>query len=519
MNKIEQSLTVEIATGVVPGWKGDALIIGVYEGGEAQAALSLCGKVVIHEVQQRLAEKWLRGSLGESIAFPTPANSGLLVSRIVLLGMGKKESLTTESFRALGGHITTLCHKSGITSCHLLITLDTYHKPKQKRTRIPVVEAVAEGAWLADYRFDHFKSKAVEESKEAFKDHPFKRLFLAVQATEAAEEKKRLLAMKWVTRGVILARNLGNQPANLLNPETLAQEAQQLAERLPHIKTTVHNEKILAKKGMNGILAVGSGSHTPPRLIVMEYRQGGDRPVLAVIGKGITFDSGGLSLKSGEGMVDMKFDMCGAAAVFGLMQMVAEMALPINVVGVVPTAENMPSATAQRPGDVIKTAKGIFVEVVNTDAEGRLILADALHYAASFKPAVLIDLATLTGACAVALGGQASGLMSNNDPLRRQLEKAGERSGERLWPLPLFAEYQEQIKSTVADIKNVGGREAGAITAACFLSRFVESNQPWAHVDIAGTAYDMSGSRPHVPKGAAGVGVRFLYRFIQAHWM
>lgn len=522
MNKTEQSLTVEIATGMVPSWKGDALIIGVYEDGEAQPALLLCGKKVEEEVQKRLSEKWLRGTLGESIAFPTPTNSGLLVSRIILLGMGKKERIKTETFRLLGGHITTLCNKSGITTCHLLITLDTHYKPKKRDQQMPVLEALAEGAWLADYRFDQFKSKVAKESKESQEPpdaHPFKRLFLGVHREQVTLEKKRLVAVGCLTRGVMLARTLSNLPANLLNPEGLAQEARALSQRLPTIKTTVYTEKMLARKGMNGILAVGSGSRTPPRLIIMEHRQGGDRPVLAVIGKGITFDSGGISLKPGSGMEDMKFDMCGAAAIFGFMQVVAEMALPINVVGIVPAAENMPSATAQRPGDIIKTAKGIFVEVINTDAEGRLILADALHHAASFKPAAMIDLATLTGACMVALGTQASGLMGNDKSLLRQLKKAGEASGDRLWPLPMFAEYQEQIKSTVADIKNVGGRDAGTITAACFLSRFVEPTQPWAHIDIAGTAYDMSGSRSYVPKGASGVGVRLLYRFVQTHWV
>ncbi|MEO5339114.1 MAG: leucyl aminopeptidase [Magnetococcus sp. MYC-9] len=515
----EQTLKIGIASGVVPAWKGDALIIGVYEGGEPQAALPLCGKKVENEVRQRLAEKWIRGGLGESVAFPTPANSGLLVSRIILLGMGKKESLTAENFRALGGHITALCNKSGIGSCHVLLSLDPHHKPKGKHGQIPVLESLAVGAWLSSYRFDPFKSKVAKEGKEPQEEHPFKQLFFGVHGDQSAQEKKRLSVAERLTRGVTLARNLGNQPANLLNPESLAQQARQLAGRLPHIKTTVLSDKMLARKGMNAILAVGSGSRTPPCLITMEYRQGGDRPLLAVVGKGITFDSGGLSIKSGDGMADMKFDMCGAAAVFGLMQVVAELELPVNLIGVVPVAENMPSSTAQRPGDIIKTAKGIFVEVINTDAEGRLILADALHHAASFKPAAIIDLATLTGACAVALGSQASGLLGNNEPLIRQLKKAGECSGERVWQLPLYAEYQEQIKSTVADIKNVGGREAGTITAACFLSRFVDEKQPWAHLDIAGTAYDGSGGRPYVPKGAVGVGVRLLFQFIQDHWL
>ncbi|MBF0161783.1 MAG: leucyl aminopeptidase [Magnetococcales bacterium] len=529
MNPTEHALKITVATGAVSTWKSDALIVGVYEGGEAQAALSLCGEELAQEVQQRLQEKWIKGGLGESILFRTPANSGLQMPRIVLLGLGKKESLTNESFRALGGHIHALCNKSNIATCHVLLSLDTYQASKKQSAKRPakqrpiaVLESLAEGAWLSSYRFEHFKSKENKEGKEPKEpkeEHPFKQLVLGLSGEETAQEKKRLLSVEQLTRGVAFARNLGNQPPNLLNPETLAQQARQLAERLPAIKTTIYAERMLVRKGMNGILAVGGGSRTPPCLITLEYRHGGDRPLLAVVGKGITFDSGGLNIKSGEGMAEMKYDMCGAAAVFGFVQAVAEMELPINLVGVVPAAENMPSATAQRPGDIIKTAKGLFVEVLNTDAEGRLILADALHHASSFKPAAIIDLATLTGACVVALGSQASGLMGNNPPLLRQLEKAGERSGDRLWQLPMFPEYQEQIKSTVADIKNVGGKGAGTITAACFLSRFVEENQAWAHIDIAGTAYDTGSSQPHMPKGAVGVGVRLLYHFVQKNWL
>ncbi|WP_130471675.1 leucyl aminopeptidase [Candidatus Magnetaquicoccus inordinatus] len=517
MDKNGQALQIGVMSGTHSSWKGDALVIGVYEGGEPQPALIHCGKKVESEVRKRLAEGWLRGALGESVLLVPPAGSGLAASRLLLLGMGKKESLNTESFRTLGGHLTQLCHKMRIAECTTLLSLDSHHKAKNKRQQIPVAEALAEGAWMGNYRFESYKSK--ESKKEEREEYPFKQLYLLVAGERLAAEKRRLTEVEAIARGVVLARDLANQPGNVLNPEGLAEQARQLAGRFPAIKTTVYSERMLARKGMQGILAVGSGSQSPPRLITMEYRKGGDRPLLAVVGKGITFDSGGISLKPGEGMGEMKFDMCGGAAVFGLLQAVAELSLPINLLGVVPAAENMPSGTAQRPGDVIRMAKGVTVEVLNTDAEGRLILADALYHASSFKPAVIIDLATLTGACAVALGAHASGLMGNDNSLLRQLEKAGEASGDRLWRLPMYSEYQEQIKSTVADIKNIGGRLAGAITAGCFLSRFVEEKQAWAHIDIAGTAYDMNSSRPHFPKGAAGVGVRLLSRFIQSHWL
>lgn len=535
MDKTDYVLNVDIATDLVPTWKGDALIIGIFESGEAQPALAQCGPVVENEVKKYITDKWIAGKMGETYSFSMPAKSDMHFKRVILLGLGKKESLTEESFRTLGGHIRNLCFLPGITTCFALVTLDSYKtdpgKEKTDAHKIRALDALAEGAWLSNYRFEQFKSGDPKESKEKREEREKekatpRKLFLGYSKERLSKELKRdpkkggrLAEVESLTRGVAFARELGNQPGNRLNPETLAQEARKLAERLPAIKTTVYAEKTLASKGMNGILAVGSGSITPPRLITMEYRHGGNRPILAVVGKGITFDSGGISLKPGGGMEEMKFDMCGAAAVFGFIQAVAEIKLPVNIVGIVPTAENMPSATAQRPGDIIKMAKGVFVEVVNTDAEGRLILADALHHAASFKPEAIIDLATLTGACVVALGSHVSGLMGNNSALLRKLEKAGEASGDRVWRLPLYPEYQEQINSTVADIKNVGGKGAGTITSACFLSRFVDADQAWAHLDIAGTAWDMGSARPHVPKGAVGVGVRLLYRFVLDYWL
>ena len=545
MDKNEYSLKIDIASGEVSSWKGDALIIGVYDGAKAQTALTQCGEVVEKEVNKYLKAGWLKGNMGENISLPMPDNSGLNFSRLVLLGLGKNEKLKAESFRVVGSHINTLCNKSEIKTACTLITLDTHgkdkekdkgkekgkekdkEKSKKKAALRPeqVLDALAEGAWLTSYHFEMFKSKELKEKDEKKEKHVFQKLTLGYREKTTAKEEKDnldtsdpLANVTAICRGVAFARNLGNQPGNLLNPEALAEQARQLGKRLPTIKTTIFTEKSLLKKGMNAILAVGSGSASPPRMITMEYRQGDDKPLLAVVGKGITFDSGGISLKPGGSMEDMKYDMSGAGAVFGLMQAIAEMKLPINVVGVVPAAENLPSATAQRPGDIIKTAKGVFVEVVNTDAEGRLILADALYHASSFKPKSIIDIATLTGACVVALGAQASGLMGNNEDLLSKLQKAGDASGERLWPLPFYDEYKEQVKSTVADIKNVGGKGAGTITAACFLAHFIEENQPWAHIDIAGTAWE-SGGRPYIPKGSVGVGVRMLCQFIQENWM
>lgn len=499
-------LQIDVVTTELSSWKADVLIIGVYQGGEPQAALALCGAKVEKEVRHALKAGWMQGENGESLFLPIPAQSHLSIERILLVGLGKQDALTLENFRALGASVVKTCEKSGVDTALGLLALDKHHGIKHWQ----ILETMAEGAWLGSYRYDCLQSGPKKDKPR----HTLQKLLFAIGEERIGRCQKLFAKVEKITRGVALARDLANTPGNLLTPDILAKKARELAEQLP-IKTTIHSGKSLEQKGMNGILAVGQGSANPPCLIVMEYRNGGDRPTLAVVGKAITFDSGGISLKPGAKMEEMKFDMCGGAAVFGFMHAIAEMKLPVNVVGIVPSAENLPSGTAQRPGDVIKTAKGLFVEVINTDAEGRLILADALHYASTFNPDVIIDLATLTGACVIALGAHVSALLGNHEPLLAKLKKLGDACGERLWPLPLYTEYQEQIKSVVADIKNVGGREAGTITAACFLSRFIDEKQAWAHLDIAGTAYDMSGTRPHVPKGASGIGVRLLCRFVE----
>ncbi len=501
----DSAIKISLTTSQIEKWRGNTIAVGVYDDGQPQAALSRCGASIKKEVKGILKDRWIKGKAGETLLIPTPRESGVPAARILLIGMGKKNKIDAEALRRLGAQLGAACKKHDITSVNSLLGLDKHNTVKPVET----IAAVAEGIWLGSYDFADYRSKDDEEKEE--KPAATKMVF-SVDKEQSAKCRKLLTEVDTICRGVALARDLGNKPGNVLNPETLAAQATELGKKLP-IKTTIMTEKALAKKNMNGILGVGKGSGTKPRLITMEYKNGGDKPLLAVVGKAITFDSGGISIKPSNKMEEMKFDMSGGAAVFGFMQAIAEMKLPVNVVGVVPTAENIPSSSAQRPGDIIKTAKGIFVEVINTDAEGRLILADALHHAESFKPEVIIDLATLTGACVVALGAHASGVMGNDDDLLQTLRKVGDDCGDRVWPLPMFDAYQEQIKSTVADIKNVGGPGAGTITAGCFLSRFIEEKRKWAHIDIAGTAWDMTGSKPHVPKGATGVGVRLLYRY------
>jgi leucyl aminopeptidase len=306
-----------------------------------------------------------------------------------------------------------------------------------------------------------------------------------------------------------VARELGDLPGNICTPTFLANEARKLARTHKTLTAKILSEKQMADLGMGSLLSVSAGSKEPAQLIIMEYKGAAksQRPHV-LVGKGITFDTGGISLKPGGGMDEMKFDMCGAASVFGTMNAIVELEPKINVVAIVAAAENMPSSTATKPGDIVTSMSGKTIEVLNTDAEGRLVLCDALSYAERYKPQSVVDIATLTGACVIALGGHATGLFSNNQQLTEDLLAAGSTSGDRAWQMPLWDDYKKQLKSNFADLANIGGREAGSITAACFLSYFTES-YPWAHLDIAGTAW-LSGAS----KGATGRPVPLLTQYL-----
>jgi leucyl aminopeptidase len=354
------------------------------------------------------------------------------------------------------------------------------------------------------YRYnDESRGKAAKEPEPLLSRLTFNPVNLSETEALAAIAQGQLTAL-----GMATTRNLGNLPPNLLHPEALADQAKDMAKN-HGLKCTILKRADMEKLGMGSLLAVAQGSTTAPRMIALEYKGGKGAPI-ALVGKGVTFDTGGISLKPGAGMDEMKFDMCGAATVVGVMQAVAELQLPINVVGVIPAVENMPAGNAARPGDVVTSMSGQTIEVLNTDAEGRLILCDALTWTQrEFKPKQIIDMATLTGACIIALGNHTSGLMGNNDGLANDLVQAGEQTYDRTWRLPLFDEYDEQLKSNFADMGNIGGREAGTITAACFLKRFIENDTPWAHLDIAGTAW-VSGAK----KGASGRPVPLLVQYL-----
>ncbi len=443
-----------------------------------------------------------RGQLKEvAVLYPRGV---IPAKRVIVVGLGEAEKFDLEKVRQAAAvaakharqlgvkSLTTIVHGGGIGG----LEIDA------------AAQAVVEGTVLALYRFTEHKEPDPEERPQ----------IEALTLLEADDGKVPQVeagarAGEIIGQAACLARDLANQPANVATPTMLADTARRIAEE-HGLQCQVLDEEEARALGMGSFLSVARGSQEPPRFIILEHNA--DRDDLATIvlaGKGITFDSGGISIKPGDKMHYMKFDMSGGAAVLGTMQAVAALDLPLHVVGLIPATENLPSGTATKPGDIVRAMSGKTIEIVNTDAEGRLILADALTFAERYKPAGVIDLATLTGACVVALGHHASGLMGNDENFIERIKAAGEASGERVWQLPLWEPYQEQIKSDVADMKNVGGRPGGSITAAALLSKFAES-YPWAHLDIAGTAWTEEG-KPYTPKGGTGVGVRLLVELLR----
>lgn len=427
---------------------------------------------------------------------------GSAPQRILLVGLGKAEDLDAETVRRAAGRGVRVAE--GMKLSELTFWLDSSWAGELE----PMAQAAVEGAVLAAWRFRELKSQEKDEEGEvdvsAF-------TLLLEEEDEAAEAGAKVgLAL---ARGENFARTLQARPGNFATPTHLAEEAKAMAKAMG-LKISVLGPKEMEAEKMGALLAVAQGSEEKPRLIVLEHR-GGEKedPPLVLVGKGLTFDAGGISIKPSAGMEEMKYDMSGGAAVLGALQAVAELDIPLNVVGIVPSSENLLNGKAVKPGDVIKTREGKTVEVINTDAEGRLILADALSYGQSFKPAAMVDCATLTGACVIALGHVASAVLGSDEALVEELREAGDRSGERCWPLPLWKEYREQLDSTVADLQNIGGRPAGAITAAAFLKEFV-GEVPWAHLDIAGTAYG-EGKLSYQRKGGAGVPTRLLVEWVR----
>ncbi|MBE0403248.1 leucyl aminopeptidase [Halomonas citrativorans] len=429
-----------------------------------------------------------------------PFAPGLCAERLLLVGLGEREKCQEGAFlKALDAAMVALT-KLPVDEASIAFN----DVPLESRDSSWKARKVLEAAERAAYRFDQFKSQPAPLAR-------LNALTLFSEPENATLTQQGAQIGAAIGQGINYARTLGNLPGNVCTPSYLAQQAEQLGKTSNGaLEVDILDEEALDALGAGSLLSVGRGSHEPTRLIVMKYNGAteSEEAPHVLVGKGITFDTGGISLKPGEGMDEMKFDMCGAASVFGTVKTMLTLKPRLNLVFIVAAAENMPDGLATKPGDIIKTLKGLTVEVLNTDAEGRLVLCDALTYAERFKPASVVDIATLTGAVIVGLGHHATGLLSNDDDLALDLLEAGEASWDRAWHLPLWDEYQEQLESNFADLANIGGRPAGTITAACFLSRFAD-HFPWAHLDIAGTAWH-SGKQ----KGATGRPVGLLSQYL-----
>lgn len=419
----------------------------------------------------------MNGKLGQTLTLFNLPNT--LCDRVILVGLGKERDLDEARYRRA---LTASYKALRTTGARDAISYLTVEKVKNTDYNWRVRQALY-AFEAAYYQIDDLKSNKSEEQKLNHMIFTVPSRRNLPDAESALEESVATLA------GIQLAKDLANLPGNVCTPSYLAEQAQQLDRDYSKLKTTIHEEAELEKMGMGSFLSVARGSRQPPKLIVMEYMGGkkGEAPTV-LVGKGLTFDAGGISIKPAGGMDEMKFDMCGGASVFGALKAAAEMKLKLNVVGIVPSSENLPDGAANKPGDVVKSMSGKTIEILNTDAEGRLILCDALTFAERYEPESVVDIATLTGACVIALGHHASGMFTDDRGLARELRNAGNAAHDRVWELPLWDDYQSQLKSSVADMANIGGREAGSVTAACFLSRFTKKYR-WAHLDIAGSAW------------------------------
>ena len=477
--------------------RGACVVVGVFEPRKLSASAEIVDNAAHQFLSDILRRGDMEGKAGTSLLLH--GVPGVEADRVLLVGLGKEKEFREKEYRAaVATAVRQLNETGGFDGTLYLTELDVKKRGVAwniRQAALVVQETV--------YRFDRLKSKKDEVRR------PLRKLtFCVSRRNELAIAEKALTEGLAIAAGMELAKDLGNLPGNICTPTYLAEQAKQLAKS-HGLGVDILDRADMEKLGMNTLLSVARGSHEPPQFIVLRHAGGisGAKPVV-LVGKGITFDSGGISLKPGAEMDEMKYDMCGAASVLGTLKAAALMKLPLNVIGVIPATENMPGGAATKPGDVITSMSGQTVEVLNTDAEGRLILCDALTYVERFDPECVVDIATLTGACVIALGHVATGLLSNHDGLARNLIDAGHDSYDRAWQLPLWDDYQEQLKSNFADMANIGGRPAGTITAACFLARFTDKYH-WAHLDIAGTAW-----RSGKEKGATGRPVPLLSHFL-----
>ena len=473
------------------------VVVGIFEARKLTLAAELLDKAGSGYISDIVRRGDMEGKSGTTLLLHNVP--GTLCDRVLLVGLGKEKDFREKEFaQAIRAAVKTLNETGAFDASIFLTELAVKKRNVAWRVRQAAIIALD-----ATYRFDQFKSKKEEVRR------PLRKLTLGVERrSELALAEEALKQGIAIAEGMALAKDLGNLPPNVCNPTYLADRAQGMAGELG-LECEVLERADMEKLGMHSLLSVANGAHQPPKLIILNYRgtRASEKPVV-LVGKGVTFDTGGISLKPAAEMDEMKYDMCGAAGVLGTLLAVARMKLPVNLAVIVPATENMPGGNATRPGDIVTSLSGQTIEILNTDAEGRLILCDALTYAERLQPDTVIDVATLTGACVVALGGVASGLFANKDALARDLLDAGEEAHDRAWHMPLWDDYQELLKSPFADMANIGGRWGGAITAACFLSRFTKKYE-WAHLDIAGTAWKSGAD-----KGATGRPVALLAHYL-----
>ncbi len=485
-----------------------ALVVGVLDGLKLSPSAKAIDKKTNRAITRAIKASNFKGKAEQSLSVLAPA--GTRLDRVLVVGLGKASDVDELAMVKLGGQIYAALASSGSKAATVQVD------PVEKSDLSPaaMAPAIAEGARLRSYRFEKYRTKNENNAKPAL-------TALTLRCRGANKAKAAFRARDKVADGVFMTRDLVTEPPNVIYPETLAKRCRELAKL--GVKVEILGEARMKRLGMGALLGVGQGSVRESKLVVMQWsgkrgaRKKGDKPI-CFVGKGVTFDTGGISLKPSSGMEDMKYDMGGSGVVIGLMKALAGRKARVNAVGVVALAENMPGANAQRPSDVVTSMSGQTIEVLNTDAEGRLVLADALHYANTrFKPRFIIDLATLTGAIIIALGNEYAGLFSNNDKLSERLANAGGKVGEEVWRLPQGEVYDKMLKSDIADMKNIsGGRGAGSITAAQFLGRFV-GKTPWAHLDIAGVTWTKKDLAT-APKGATAFGVRLLDRLVADHY-
>ena len=509
---MENSMKIKQTGRQVEKFTGDMVAYFVHQQDNKKPACA--NKFIQKQIDLAYRAGDFSGKEEETFLFYPSAGKQLATSRVLVVGLGKAEEgkqvngpgssdAWRENYRQAGGRVSQAAMKAKAKKV-LVIIPDSFILD-----RLEVSECLAEGLGLGAYEFKKYMKADADDNQHQIDE------ILLYADQETAAVKKGVKSGSIASRAARAARDMANEPGNVWTPSRFAEYGRGLAKKYG-FSCTVLSKSAMARLQMGGILGVNSGSAQPPKMVILEYKTSARNPTLMLVGKGLTFDSGGISLKPPKGMEEMKFDMCGGAAVLGAMQAIGEeKPKGLNVVAIVPATENLPGPSALKPGDIITIYGGKTVEVINTDAEGRLILADALAYGIKkFKPRAVIDLATLTGAVVVGLGHHRTGLLGNDNALVKKVLTAGDRSGEPLWQLPLGPEYSKQIKSKVADIKNVGNRAAGTITAAAFLQEFV-GDVPWAHLDIAGTAYGFT-EKPYIPnKGPSGIGVRTLLELVR----